>query len=212
MKMAEDPSNSRLRTNAELRERLLEKVQLNVTETGKLGQQLLKSSRSHEVTGCWYSIFLHCSSQRKRYLQSTVHVLALGNVPLTCGLFCERGLLHHKPFWKHQAKPAMLPCYIYMSTIIFNHELGNYWLTFAVTSPAIFIQNLFNAKRKTFKEFQETAKTSCKLKIFLVKLFHNRSTIIIIYFIDFHLSDPVSDNKTVCKSGACPCKFKWGTI
>ena len=51
-KMAEDPSNSRLRTNAELRERLLEKVQLNVTETGKLGQQLLKSSRSHEVTGC----------------------------------------------------------------------------------------------------------------------------------------------------------------
>ena len=51
-KMAEDPSNSRLRTNAELRERLLEKVQLNITETGKLGQQLLKSSRSHEVTGC----------------------------------------------------------------------------------------------------------------------------------------------------------------
>ncbi|XP_029192579.2 uncharacterized protein LOC114958878 isoform X1 [Acropora millepora] len=47
--MAEDPSNSRLRTNAELRERLLEKVQLNVTETGKLGQQLLKSSRSHEI-------------------------------------------------------------------------------------------------------------------------------------------------------------------
>ena len=35
-----------------------------------------------------------------------LHVLALGNVPLTCGWFCERGLIHHKPFWRHQAKPA----------------------------------------------------------------------------------------------------------
>ena len=35
--------------NNEFRERLVEKVQLNVTETGKLAQQLLKSSRSHEV-------------------------------------------------------------------------------------------------------------------------------------------------------------------
>ena len=25
---------------------------------------------------------------------------------LTCGWFCECGLIHHKPFWKHQAKPA----------------------------------------------------------------------------------------------------------
>ena len=35
-----------------------------------------------------------------------LHVLALGNVSFTCGWFCERGLIHHKPFWKHQAKPA----------------------------------------------------------------------------------------------------------
>ena len=46
-KMA-DPS-SRVRSNSEFRERLMEKVQVNVTETGKLAQQLLKSSRSHEV-------------------------------------------------------------------------------------------------------------------------------------------------------------------
>ena len=47
IKMA-DPS-SRVRSNSEFRERLMEKVQVNVTETGKLAQQLLKSSRSHEV-------------------------------------------------------------------------------------------------------------------------------------------------------------------
>ena len=35
--------------NTEFRERLMEKVHVNVTETGKLAQQLLKSSRSHEV-------------------------------------------------------------------------------------------------------------------------------------------------------------------
>ena len=46
-KMA-DPS-SRVRSNSEFRGRLMEKVQVNVTETGKLAQQLLKSSRSHEV-------------------------------------------------------------------------------------------------------------------------------------------------------------------
>lgn len=43
--------------NNEFRERLVEKVQLNVTETGKLAQQLLKSSRSHEVnctTEIWF--------------------------------------------------------------------------------------------------------------------------------------------------------------
>lgn len=33
----------------EFRERLMDKVHVNVTETGKLAQQLLKSSRSHEV-------------------------------------------------------------------------------------------------------------------------------------------------------------------
>ncbi|CAH3026320.1 unnamed protein product [Porites evermanni] len=43
-----DPS-SRVRSNSEFRERLMEKVQVNVTETGKLAQQLLKSSRSHEI-------------------------------------------------------------------------------------------------------------------------------------------------------------------
>lgn len=80
-KMAEDPSNNRLRTNAELRERLLEKVQLNVTETGKLGQQLLKSSRSHEVTGCWKSICVHCSSKWKRDVLPMIIICkhALGN-------------------------------------------------------------------------------------------------------------------------------------
>ena len=36
----------------------------------------------------------------------TLHDLALGKVPLTCGCFCLRGLIHHKPFWKHHAKPA----------------------------------------------------------------------------------------------------------
>ena len=35
-----------------------------------------------------------------------VKYLALGNVPLTCGCFCERGLIHYKPFWKHHAMPA----------------------------------------------------------------------------------------------------------
>lgn len=46
--------------NNEFRERLVEKVQLNVTETGKLAQQLLKSSRSHEVnctTKIWFKGF-----------------------------------------------------------------------------------------------------------------------------------------------------------
>lgn len=43
-----DPS-ARVHPNTEFRERLMEKVHLNVTETGKLAQQLLKSSRSHEV-------------------------------------------------------------------------------------------------------------------------------------------------------------------
>lgn len=43
-----DPSG-RVRPNNEFRERLMEKVHVNVTETGKLAQQLLKSSRSHEV-------------------------------------------------------------------------------------------------------------------------------------------------------------------
>ena len=32
--------------------------------------------------------------------------VALGNVPLTCGWFCEYSFIHHKPFWKHQAKSA----------------------------------------------------------------------------------------------------------
>ena len=41
-----------------------------------------------------------------------LQVLALGNVPLTCGWFCERGLIHHKPFWKHQAKPATFFCQV----------------------------------------------------------------------------------------------------
>lgn len=44
-----DPGPSGLVPNNEFRERLVEKVQLNVTETGKLAQQLLKSSRSHEI-------------------------------------------------------------------------------------------------------------------------------------------------------------------
>ena len=43
-----DPS-ARIHPNNEFRERLMEKVHVNVTETGKLAQQLLKSSRSHEV-------------------------------------------------------------------------------------------------------------------------------------------------------------------
>ena len=46
----------------------------------------------------------HYSSRMNGCLH--LHALALGNVPLTCGWFCERGLVHHKPFWKHQAKPA----------------------------------------------------------------------------------------------------------
>ena len=48
-----DPAGSRdrVRPNNEFRERLMEKVHVNVTETGKLAQQLLKSSRSHEVSG-----------------------------------------------------------------------------------------------------------------------------------------------------------------
>ncbi|XP_068695073.1 BLOC-1-related complex subunit 7-like isoform X5 [Montipora foliosa] len=47
-KMEADSSN-RMRPNMEFRERLLEKVHINVTETGRLAQQLLKSSRSHEI-------------------------------------------------------------------------------------------------------------------------------------------------------------------
>ena len=43
-------SSSRIRSSSEFRERLMEKVHVNVTETGKLAQQLLKSSRSHEVS------------------------------------------------------------------------------------------------------------------------------------------------------------------
>ncbi|KAL9989365.1 hypothetical protein ACROYT_G003906 [Oculina patagonica] len=43
-----DPSG-RVRPNNEFRERLMDKVHVNVTETGKLAQQLLKSSRSHEI-------------------------------------------------------------------------------------------------------------------------------------------------------------------
>lgn len=46
--MAVDP-NGRVHPNNEFRERLMDKVHVNVTETGKLAQQLLKSSRSHEV-------------------------------------------------------------------------------------------------------------------------------------------------------------------
>ena len=41
--------SGRVHPNNEFRERLMEKVHVNVTETGKLAQQLLKSSRSHEV-------------------------------------------------------------------------------------------------------------------------------------------------------------------
>ena len=40
------------------------------------------------------------------WLHLHLHDLALGNVPLTCGRFCERSLISHKPFWKHHAKPA----------------------------------------------------------------------------------------------------------
>ena len=36
-----------------------------------------------------------------------LHDLALGKVPVTCGCLCVCGLIHHKPFWKHHAKPAM---------------------------------------------------------------------------------------------------------
>ena len=46
--MAVDQSG-RVHPNNEFRERLMDKVHVNVTETGKLAQQLLKSSRSHEV-------------------------------------------------------------------------------------------------------------------------------------------------------------------
>ena len=35
-----------------------------------------------------------------------LHDLALGNVALTCGYFCMRGLKHHKSFWRHHTKPA----------------------------------------------------------------------------------------------------------
>ncbi|XP_068728124.1 BLOC-1-related complex subunit 7-like isoform X2 [Montipora capricornis] len=45
----EADSSNRMRPNMEFRERLLEKVHINVTETGRLAQQLLKSSRSHEI-------------------------------------------------------------------------------------------------------------------------------------------------------------------
>ena len=41
-----------------------------------------------------------------KHLHLYLHDLALGNVPLTCGRFCEGSLINHKPFWKHQAKPA----------------------------------------------------------------------------------------------------------
>ena len=39
----------RVRSNREFRDRLMEKALTNVTETGKLAQQLTKSSRSREV-------------------------------------------------------------------------------------------------------------------------------------------------------------------
>ena len=41
------------------------------------------------------------------WLHLHLHGLALGNVPLTCGRFCECSLINHKPFWEHHAKPAM---------------------------------------------------------------------------------------------------------
>ena len=45
-------------------------------------------------------------SPSRLHLQVHLNDLALGKVPLTCGCFCVRGLIHHKPFWKHHAKPA----------------------------------------------------------------------------------------------------------
>ena len=57
------------------------------------------------------------------HLHVHAHVLALGNVPSTCGWFCERGLIHAKPLWKHQAKPATF--FPGNGTTRLDHNTGN---------------------------------------------------------------------------------------
>ena len=48
--------------------------------------------------------------------------LAPGKVLLTCGCFCVRDLILHKPFWKHQAKPAT---FLLETATRSDHHIGN---------------------------------------------------------------------------------------
>ena len=62
-------------------------------------------STTFQILFLWFVIV-------NEFLMSHLHVLAFGNVPLTCGWFCERRHIHHKPFWKHQVKLATFFCQV----------------------------------------------------------------------------------------------------